>query len=69
MARIKVAQEVKVYEVNEEEVGVGKEEHITVDSHWNRREFVVIGFGDKKLTVVGNNLQTAIENAQNTGGV
>jgi len=67
MVRIKVSQEATVYEVNGEDTKAGK--MIKFDSHWNRDEFVIIQFGSKRLTVVGKDLETAIDNATNTGGI
>ena len=67
MCRIKITQEIEVYEVDGVEVGAGKTVKLKVLSHWNRHQLVAIGIGEKKYTVVGNDLITAIRNAMNTG--
>jgi hypothetical protein len=40
---------------------------IRVHSHWNDRGLVVIEIGDKSVTVEGDNLIAAIDNAMRTG--
>ncbi len=63
---ITVTNEVTVYEVDGEELPpVGKGKKIIVTSHWNQKQKVNIIFGGKKLTVLANDLRTAIENATN----
>ena len=66
---MKVKTEVNVYEQNGQEVEhvVGKKDVlITVESHWNRKAFVVIvSPTGKRFTVVGSELRRAIDNAQN----
>ncbi len=63
---IKVIQEVDVYEVDGEDAPVGKEIKVGVASHWNRNQLVVLVIGKKQYTVLGSDLKTAIENAENT---
>ena len=65
--KVEVKQKIEVYEINDEDVPIGKTETMSVDSHWNRDEFVVLGFRGKRLTVTASNLQDAIRNATNTG--
>ena len=69
MSRVKVKQEIEVYEIDGEAVGIGETVSMAVNSHWNRNEFVVIGFNGKELTVVGDDLKTAIKNAENSGRI
>ena len=40
---------------------------IKIHSHWNRREFVEIEFGDERLVVSGEDLKRAIDNCMNVG--
>ena len=65
---IKVKQTIQAYEVNGEEVGVGKlgDIIIKVNSHWNRDYFVVLAIEGKEYTVSASDLTAAIKNAQNT---
>jgi len=67
MSRIEVTQKIEVYEINDEEVPIGKTVTIGVESHWNLDESVVLRIGRKSYTVVGNDLITATKNAMNTG--
>jgi hypothetical protein len=70
MARIKVTQEIKVYEIGGKEVPLGTDKNLGILSHWNVRDFVILNFGNEmQITVSGNDLITAINNAMNTGGV
>ncbi len=68
MARIKVEQEIDVYEVDGEDGEIGEGSIIKVNSHWSRDDFVVLEVGGKSYTVAGDDLETAITNAQNSGG-
>ena len=70
MSGIKVVNKVTVYEHNGKEVDGGA---IEVNSHWNRREFVVIFLPSDKdskkgesFTVSARDLEAAIKNATNT---
>lgn len=60
-----VKTEINVYEENGQDVPVGETKKISVESHWNRKNFVVIKIGKKTVTVVGSHLSEAISNAQN----
>ena len=64
--KIDVQSIIKVYEINGEEVDIGKEKTISLHSHWNRNEFVVIKIGKVTYTVVKEDLEKAIQNACNT---
>ena len=66
MSGIEVKQVIEIYEVDDKELLVGKNVALGVDSHWNNNEFVVLRFGKKRLTVFGEDLKTAIDNATNT---
>lgn len=65
---IKVTSHVKVYEMNGEPVPIAAKDEmiIRINSHWNRREFVILQLpnGDH-FTVNENDLIAAIENAVN----
>ena len=67
MSRIEVTQKIEVYEINDEEVPIGKTVTIGVESHWDLDNRVVLRIGRKSYTVVGNDLITATKNAMNTG--
>ena len=63
--QIKVINEVKVYEVDNEELAVGKYPKLKIKSHWNRSSFVILEFEGKDITVVASSLAKAIQNATN----
>ena len=61
-----VETKIKIYEVNGEETKINKDPHLSVRSHWNYHDFVVISFDDdNEITVVADDLIKAIENAKN----
>ena len=66
MSRVKVTQTIDVYEVD------GEESHglvllqLGVNSHWNDSDRIVLTWKDQRITVVGSDLATAIQNARNT---
>jgi hypothetical protein len=67
---IKVQSVVECYEVDGQEVkGVisnTKHPSITIRSHWNRSDFVVLEVGDKAFTILLKDLIAAAENAANS---
>jgi hypothetical protein len=65
---IDVSSIVDVREIDGKEVNMHKESspRITVCSHWNRDELVVLIVGEKSYTVNGDDLAAAIKNAQNS---
>ncbi len=67
MGRIDVSNKVTIYEIDDIEIGHGKNSELIIESHWNIEDFVVLDFKGKKLTVAADALTTAIENATNTG--
>lgn len=62
MNRVKVCCEINTYPDDYKE-GTDK---IKIHSHWNSRDKVVLDIGGKKITVVGSDLITAVQNCQNT---
>lgn len=60
-----VETQIKIYEINNEEVKDIDGPKLSVQSHWNRNEFVVIKVGSELVTVRANQLQAAIDNATN----
>jgi hypothetical protein len=62
---IKVKQTVEIYEENDQEVSLGKEKSIGVESHWNHDEWVILIAGKRRITVNAEDLKTAIDNATN----
>lgn len=70
MSRIKVLQEIEVYEINDKEVSVKDTPILKIFSHWNYNDYVTLQLQDGlKYTVDANDLITAVKNAQNSGGV
>jgi endonuclease V-like protein UPF0215 family len=67
-AKIKITQEIKIYEVDDKEVPVGQDFTLGILSHWNWNDHVIIVSNGKKVTVSGTDLIRAIQNAMNTGG-
>lgn len=61
---IKVTNEVRIYEVNDEREPLNRPVLI-VKSHWNRNEFVVLEFEGKCITVARSELSAAMANATN----
>lgn len=65
---IKVTSDLIVYEFDGTDSAYKRDcPSLSVRSHWNRDNFVVIAVGDHKYTVSGRDLVAAIVNAQNTG--
>lgn len=69
--RMKVQSEVRVYERDGAEVPVGSHAVITISSHWNRSDLVVLQVDGSAatITVTARELEAAIRNAMNTGGM
>lgn len=68
MSRITSVNLVRVYEVDGEATPLGlKPETIEVRSHWCYRDRIEIVIGEKKITVIGSDLEMAIKNAMNVG--
>jgi len=63
---IKVKQTVEIYEENGGEIPLGISKHMTVESHWNRDERVILVIGRRRITVIAADLQAALDNATNT---
>jgi len=63
---IKVSQSVEVYERYDKEVPVGTNCSIRVESHWNINRRVILVISGERLTVIGSDLITAIQNAMNS---
>ena len=67
MSKLKVESVVKTYEYKGPEVtALQAVRQLSVQSHWNRKDFVVIKIGDDEYTVVASDLQKAITNATNS---
>ncbi len=64
---IEVTSVIKVYELNGKETAPGATANLTVMSHWNRREFVVLVLPDgSKLSITAKDMKAALENATNS---
>ena len=58
---MEVKNTIRIYEVDDtEEAG-----ELHISSHWNYHNFVVIRYGDTKITVSAEDLIKAIKNATN----
>ena len=64
---IDVESKVQIYEFDGKKDNTLKsdEELLIVKNHWSRREFVVLEFNGKEITVVASDIERAITNAQN----
>lgn len=61
MGQVDATASVKIYEKDGEDVRVGDEDaKLMVKSHWNISTFVILRFGKRELTVVGDDLTCAI---------
>lgn len=60
---IEVINKVEIYEINDEIVN--SEKYVTIKSHWNDNEEVVIDINNKKYTFLARDLINAINNATN----
>lgn len=62
---ITVFNEVPIYEVDGKELPPLEHDNLIITSHWNNKQRVNISIYGKKITVIANDLRTAIENATN----
>jgi len=64
---MKVQSDIRVYEVDDKELPAGSEEKfITVESHWNWKNMIVINtHGLGTVTVPVDDLKKAVHNARN----
>ena len=62
---MKVINTIRVYEEDDEEIKIGTEKELQIVSHWNYKDFVVLEFEGKSITVNAEDLKKAIENATN----
>ena len=60
-----VLNTIQVYEIDNSEVPIGKNETIGIASHWNMDDRVKILIGVKSYTVIARDLEMAIKNATN----
>jgi hypothetical protein len=63
---IEVVNNVPVYELDGKAVELLTRPYLSVSSHWNRCEWVVLALGDMRITVNVRDLKAALENAGNT---
>lgn len=65
---MRVRNEVKVYEVDDDDEPIGSDKVLLVEAHWNdKRRVVLTGLDGVKLAVLVSELEAAIRNATNTG--
>lgn len=60
-----VTTTVEVYEVDDKKVEIGSTKEISVISHWNYGDRVILQVEGKSVTVIAKDLKLAIENATN----
>jgi len=63
---IKVTSDVPIYEVDGEETQTGPGPNLTVESHWNHRDRVVLVVDNHRYTVLAHDVEAAVKNAQNS---
>lgn len=63
--RFKVLQALRIYEINGEDVPVGKKKELRVSSHWNHGDLVVLDIDGTSVAVPATDLSKAITNATN----
>lgn len=62
---INVENRINVYEIDGTETAGKTQQHLVVKSHWNLRNFIVLKWNGKEITVSARQIKQAIENAQN----
>jgi hypothetical protein len=62
---MKVTNIIKIYEIDKQELSVGEDRVISVESHWNRNSMVVLNVEGRTVTVSAGDLEDAIANATN----
>ena len=65
MSDSKVKYRSTIYEIDDKDTKLVGGPELQVESHWNRDEFVVLNFNDKRCTVDANDLVRAIKNCTN----
>jgi endonuclease V-like protein UPF0215 family len=66
MSDVEVVNRIYVYEIDDNESEAGKSHpKVTISSHWNRQELVVIEIAGHTYTVNATDITKAIENATN----
>lgn len=64
--RVKIQQQIKVYEKDGKEIAGGDVPTISVHSHWNHNDMVILVVEGKTVTVCGTDLIKAVNNARNS---
>ena len=62
---MEVLSKIQIYEIDGKDVDLKKQETLSIESHWNYHDFVVIGYNGKLVTVNAEELIKAITNAGN----
>ena len=62
---MEVKNKIGIYEINGDDVLIGKNRYLYILSHWNTNRLVVIKIGKKTWTVSRVELEMAIANAAN----
>lgn len=62
---MKIINLININEINGEDIKLSAREELQIESHWNYKDRVVLIFGDKKITVLADELIYAIKNSCN----
>jgi len=62
---IKVSNDITVYEIDGKETSGVPLPKMSLVSHWNRAELIILIIDDKCVTVTARDLRAAIDNATN----
>lgn len=65
MNRIRVQSAMNIYEIDGTDTSGLKLPQLLVESHWNRRNLIVLDVGGKRYTVDADDLRAGIQNATN----
>lgn len=62
---MEVLSKIQIYEIDGKDVDLKKQESLSIQSHWNYHDFIVISYGPKSITVNKEDLIKAVVNAGN----
>lgn len=63
MARVEVVAQIKVYEDDHSETWGDSEKHLTLKSHWNYPDAVVLIAEGSRYTIIAKDLRAALDAA------
>ena len=62
---MEIVSKIQIYEIDSKDVDIKRQEFLSVESHWNYHDFIVIRYGAKSITVNKEDLIKAVINAGN----